>query len=582
MRPGKKFTLGFLPTLFALIAMIVAGCGSTPPSTQAPAKAPASQQVYRIGLGGISDINTFDPALSTDIDSATAIDMVYTGLVQENDQLQVVDQMAQSHSVSSDGLTYTFHLRPNLEFSDGTPLNANDVAYSIDRALSPALANQTGVTLTYLGLLKDAPQRVAGKVATLIGDSINVVDDNTITLTISKPAPYFLEALTYPTAYVVEKSVITKWGTKFTDHLGDNGGQGGDGPYMVQSYSHTTGITLVPNPHYYGKAQVLKKVELLFYKDVETAYQAYQAGQIDNGPVPAADAAVAEKDVAEFKKAPQLTIFYLAMNYLYKPFDNIDIRQAFELAVNKDVIATDIEKGLVTPTCHIVPAGMPGYDANLTCPDGAPTKGDATKAKALLAAGMQQEGITTLPSITITYPTGAADTADQITTMIQMWQSVLGVTVKAQAEDFNTMLTQIPETACATPNNPSACLNKGLQFWWLGWIADYPDAQDWLTLQFDKGAPNNDWNYGQNLSADASTQVQMQQLMEQADVNQNPTARIAQYNQAEQQIVNDVGWMPLYQADGVGLIKKYVQGIVLNAQGLTPPDDWANIYISTH
>ncbi len=585
MRPDKKFTLGFLSTLFALIAMIVAGCGGTSgPTTSKPAAAPASQQVYRIGLGGISDIATFDPALTTDVDSATAIDAVFVGMVQENDQLQVTGVLAQSWSHSADGLTYTFHLRPNLEFSDGTPLTANDVAYSIDRALTPALANQTGVTLTYLGLIKGAAERVAGKISSIIndGEGLQVVNDTTLNITITKPAPYFLQALTYPTAYVVEKSVIQKWGTRWTDHLSDNGGQGGSGPFMVQNYSHTTGITLVPNPHWYGKATQLKKVELLFYKDVSTAYQAYQAGQIDNAPVPPADAPQAERDVAEFKKTPQLTIFYVAMNYLYKPFDNIDIRQAFELAVNKDVIASAIEKNLVTPTCHIVPQGMPGYNPNLKCVDGASTKGDPTKAKQLLAEGMQQEGLKTLPPITIVYPSGAADTADQITTMIQMWQSVLGVTVTGKSEDFNTMLQQIPETACQTPDTPQKCLNKGLQMWWLGWIADYPDPQDWTTLQFDKGAANNDWNYGENFSNDAATQVATQKLLEQADVEQDPTVRMADYNKAEQQLVNDVAWMPLYQADGVGLIKKYVQGIVLNDQGLTPPQDWANIYISVH
>lgn len=585
MRPGKKFTLGFLSTLFALIAMIIAGCGGTNGNTTGkPAAAPASQQVYRIALGGISDIATFDPALTTDVDSATAIDMVFTGLVAENDQLQVTPVLAQSWSASSDGLIYTFHLRPNLTFSDGTPLTATDVAYSIDRALTPALANQTGVTLTYLGLIKGAADRVAGKLPTVIGagEGIQVINDTTLTITITKSAPYFLQALTYPTADVVEKSVVEKWGAKFTDHLSDNGGEGGSGPWVVQNYSHTTGITLVPNTHWYGKTQTLKKVELLFYKDVATGYQAYQAGQVDNTGVPPADAAAAERDVAEFKKSPQLTIFYVAMNYLYKPFDNIDIRQAFDLAVNKDVIASAIEKNLVTPTCHIVPQGMPGYDTNLTCPDGAPTKGDATKAKQLLAEGMQQEGLKTLPPISIVYPSGAEDTADQITTMIQEWQSTLGVTVTGKAEDFNTMLQQIPETACQTPTTPQKCLNKGLQMWWLGWIADYPDPQDWTTLQFDEGAANNDWNYGQNFSADASTQVATQKLLEQADVEQNPTTRMADYNRAEQQLVNDVAWMPLYQADGVGLIKKYVQGIVLNAQGLTPANDWANIYISAH
>jgi peptide/nickel transport system substrate-binding protein/oligopeptide transport system substrate-binding protein len=230
---------------------------------------------------------------------------------------------------------------------------------------------------------------------------------------------------------------------------------------------------------------------------------------------------------------------------------------------------------------------MPGYDPNLQCPGGGPTKGDPTKAKALFNQGMQEEGLTlaTFPSITLTYPTGAQDTADQVTTMIQAWQTVLGVTVKPQAIDFNTLVTETNQTVCQTPDTPAKCLNKGLQMWWIGWIADYPDPQDWTTLQFGQGSANDNMNYGQNLSSDIAQQKQVQQMLAQADAmvgTDQQDARMKLYNQAEEQLVNDVAWMSLFQSDVVGVIKKYVQGVVLNAQSLTPPDDWANIYISAH
>jgi len=165
--------------------------------------------------------------------------------------------------------------------------------------------------------------------------------------------------------------------------------------------------------------------------------------------------------------------------------------------------------------------------------------------------------------------------------MIQAWQSILGITVKTQAVDFTTLLGDVTSSACQTPDSPQKCLNKGLQMWWLGWIADYPDPQDWLTLQFAKGVSNNDWNYGQNFSSDAQQQVATQQLLEKADRDLGKD-RLSLYNQAEQQLANDVAWMPLFQADAAVLIKKYVYGVVLNAQGITPPDDWANIYIAVH
>ena len=112
--------------------------------------------------------------------SSDAINMVFTGMVEINDKLAVTPELASSYDVSSDGLTYTFHLRSGLMFSDGTPLTSADVAYSIDRALSPTISNLSGISLTYLGLIKDAPGRTTGKVASLINDSVLTPDANTV------------------------------------------------------------------------------------------------------------------------------------------------------------------------------------------------------------------------------------------------------------------------------------------------------------------------------------------------------------------------------------------------------------------
>jgi peptide/nickel transport system substrate-binding protein/oligopeptide transport system substrate-binding protein len=118
--------------------------------------------------------------------------------------------------------------------------------------------------------------------------------------------------------------------------------------------------------------------------------------------------------------------------------------------------------------------------------------------------------------------------------------------------------------------------------WSIGWIADYPDPQDWTSLQFAKGSPNNNANYGQNSSADAAQQQQVQQQLAQADVTANATQRLQMYNQAEQQLVNDVAWMPLFQQSTPELVKTYVVGHTLNAFYIVPPDAWSNVYIASH
>lgn len=585
MNSGKKLPLRLVPTLLALLTLLMAACGSQssgPSANQAPKKAPDSQQVYRIGVP-VADIKTLDPAQAVDLASIQAQEMLFTGLVMENDKLQATGQLATSWDISPDGLTYTFHLRPGMKFSDGALLNANDVAYSIDRALSPTLYSITYAPGLYLGLIKDAAKRGTGKVSTLIGDGLKVVNDTTLQILVTQKSAYFLQSLTYPTAWVVEKSLVEKWGAKWTEHLTDADHPGSSGPFVLQSYDHSVGLTYMPNPAYYGKQPQLKKVQQLFYQQIDSMYKAYQAGQLDNSVIPNSDVPVAEKNTAEFKKVPSLTIWYLGMNYLAKPFDNIDIRQAFSLAINRNIIAHNIEKDTVTASCHIIPFGMPGYDPNLVCPGGGPLKGDPTKARQLFEQGLQAEGLTvaTFPSITLPYPTGAPDIAQSVTTLVQEWQTTLGVTIKTQAMDFNTEITEINQTVCQTPSTPAKCLNKGLQMWWSGWIADYPDPQDWTTLQFGQNSANDNMNYGQNLGSDIAQQQTVQQQLAQADSDLG-TDRMTLYNKAEEQLVNDVAWCSLYQAGVVEVIKKYVQGVVINAQDLTPPDDWSTIYVSAH
>lgn len=574
MSIAKKLTILSL----CLLSILFTACnGFGGNNTKNPVKAALASQVYIDSQVDISDIPTFDPALaptsdlSSGLSSIKAIQMVFTGLVQLNDNLQVRPQLAQSWDQSPDGLTWTFHLKPHLTFSDGTPLTSKDVAYSIDRALQPT--TKSTLAPIYLGLIKDSDKLVSGRVPTLIGDSLLTPDDSTLMIMAKRNVAYFLDMLAYPYSYVVERSLIDKYSTKWTDHLAEGGGSG---PWKVQQYIHGKEIDFVPNPHYSGPNPQLIKVIFPFYQHSNAAYQAYQTGHADTTSVPAATFTDYKKR-PDFHQIPQLWINYYTMNYLQKPFDNIHIRQAFALAIDKTAIVNKVWKGTVLPTNHIVPQNMAGYNPQLTGPDGTQSlTGNSTKARALLMQGLQEEhwsSITQIPPIKLTYPTGVSHVDAEVAAMISMWQSVLGVTVTTDPVDFNTLVGKI----VATTGNAN-----GLQFWWFAWIAEYPDPQDWLTFQFDRGAINNNMNYGQNGSSDTAQQQTIQQQLETADQNPEQQARLQAYQQAEQQLVNDVAWMPMEQVTAVFLRQPYVIGMVDNAQGLTPPDDWANIYIAQH
>ncbi|WP_069805123.1 peptide ABC transporter substrate-binding protein [Thermogemmatispora onikobensis] len=572
MSTQQRVSTAGLVALLSLLVILLGACGGgNSGNTTSTRKAPLRQQVFVEPERGIQDLSTFDPALTFDVPSTTAIQMVFTGLVSLDKDLVVRPQLASSWTVSPNGLTWTFHLKPNLKFSDGTPLTSIDVAYSLDRALQPAQHSSTAPT--YLGLIKDADRLVKGQIRTIIGDSVLTPDPQTVVILARQKATYFLNALTYPCSYVVEKKLIDKYGTKWTDHLQEGGGAG---PFKVKEYTHNKRIVFVPNPQYYGPKPQLQQVIFPFYRETDTAYKAYQAGQVDFAIVPSQQVPRV-RNQPEFHLIPQLWIRYYGMNYLVKPFDSINMRRAFALALNKDELAHAIWKDVPIPTNHIIPLGMPGYNPNLRGPDNTVnTRGNPQLASQYFQKGLQDEGLTSasqLPPITITYPSGNQDQANEIAAAIQMWQNVLGVTVRGEAIDFNKMLDELSNTT----GNP-----HGLQMWAIGWVADYPDPQDWTTLQFDADSPYNQVNYGQNNASDRLQQQATQKLLEVADTLPDSNARLQAYQNAEQQLINDVAWLPITQVRSAYVLKPYVQGFVLNAQLQVPPDAWSQIYISVH
>ncbi len=556
-----------LPLLLCLFSLLLASCDLLGGSGVQLVKAPRDKQNYTLPEVGITDFETLDPALAHDTASTNAIQMIFTGLVQFNDRLEIVPQLAQSWQQGEDGVTWTFHLKPHLTFNDGTALTSTDVAYSLDRALQPSVQSTTAPL--YLSLIKDSDQLLAGHISTLIGRSLLTPDSTTLVIVTTKKAAYFPAMLTTPCAYVVEKSLINKYGARFTDHLNEGGGAG---PFKVAQYVHGQAIRFVPNTHYYNKQPQLQNVKMVFFRSTDETYRAYQANQVDMTGVPLSNLETDSKR-KDFHQVPQSWINYYTMNYLVKPFDNIKIRQAFALAINKAAIAKNVWKDTVIPTNHIVPQGMPAFNPNLKGPDGTSSlTGNAQRAQELLQQGMHEEGwssIAQMPKITLTYATGVPGFDQEVQTLIQTWQNVLHVTVSSNPVDYNTLLDKVT----------AATLNaQGLQFWGLSWVGEYPDAQDWLSLQFARGVPNNNMNYGQNTSAALSEQQTVQQLLESADANFDATARLKSYQQAEQQLVNDVAWLPMEQVTSTFLRTPNIVGIVDNGQGIIPPDDWANIY----
>ncbi len=513
------------------------------------------------------DLDSIDPALTQE-GLGDPFNIIFAGLVTIQDDGTVAKQLAASYQISPDALTYTFTLKSGLKFSDGTPLDANDVAYSLNRVVSP----QTKSSVTgYLNLLKDYDKVTSGRIPTLIGDSIIVKSPTQISLVISKPAAYFLQALTYSTGDVVEKKLIDKYGTNWVDHLAEGGG---NGPFKVQSYGHTTSLVLVPNPNYDGFKPKIQKIIYPIASDGDSIYKAYQAGQYDIASVPPPLDETASKTPG-YQNVPALSSRFIQLNYLAKPLDNIHIRQALALAINKDLIIRSIIHSSGIPSNHIVPNGMPGYNPKLTGPAGViSTAGDQTKAQQLLQQGLQEEGysnVSQLPTLTLEYDMSYQPGVDTITAIVAEWKQILGITIKTLGVQFN----QIIQDAVSTIGHTGP-----LQLWYGNWSADYPDPQDWLSNFFAQGGQDNFANYGQNNSSAAAEQQAVQAQLAQADGEQNPAERTKLYQDAEQKIVNDVGWIITYQMSFVVVANPKLRGWKLNPLGSIATSDWANIYFN--
>ncbi|GHO45459.1 peptide ABC transporter substrate-binding protein [Ktedonospora formicarum] len=549
-------------SLCALLFLFSA-CSLFGGNSQQTMKVSADKQIYTLPQVGITDLDTLDPALAHDDASIHAAQMLYTGLVQLNNKLEVIPQLAQSWQRSGDGLTWTFKLKPNLKFSDGTALTSADVAYSLNRALNPT--TQSTVAPLYLNIIKGADQVIAGRSQTLSG--IRTPDRNTIVITTAQPTAYLLSRLTMSCAFVVEKSLIDKYGAQFTDHLSQ---AGSSGPFKVAEYRHGQAITFSPNTNYYNPKPQLQKVIFRFYQTNEDAYKAYMNRQIDTANVPINNLQN-DKKRKDFHQLPQLWTNYYTMNYLTKPFDNIKIRQAFALAIDKQAIAQNIWKGSTIATNHLLPQGLKEYNDKLTGPDGTQNlRGNAQKAQELLKEGLKEENIASvsdLPDIQLTYATGIATTQQEVQVVIQQIQKALNITIKPNPVDYNTLLDQV---TASTMND------QGLQFWALSWIGEYPDPQNWLTYQFGKGSVNNNMNYGQNFGTSAARQQAVQDQLAKAD--SSPNGRAQSYQQTEQQLINDVAWIPTGQETSIFLRTTDIVGIIDNSQGIIPPDDWSIIY----
>ena len=501
-----------------------------PEPTTAPAVSGMEEASESGETGGVfrrlwSDPPTLDPHLTTDTTSSGVVVELFSGLVTMNTDLQLVPDIAESWDIDDTGTVYTFNLRKNAKFHDGKPITAQDVKWSLERAVHPDTASP--VADTYLNDIIGVEKALEGETTEIEG--VRVIDDHTIEFTIDAPKAYFLAKLTYPTAFVLDRENVEAGGRNWTEN------PNGTGPFRLAEYRIGERIILERNENFYRQPAHVDSISMNLAGGQAMAM--YENDEIDITGVGLFDLDRVLDPTEDLNKEliiapPDFSVSYVGFNTSMPPFDDPKFRQALNHAVDKELIATEVLSELVEPAYGILPPGFPGYNENLVG-----LEYDPGFARQLLAESKYADP-DTRPRIEVTVPGTGGTIGLDLEVIIEMWRQELGVEVEIQQVEWATYLEDLNQ-------------QRFQAYGGLGWQADYPDPQDFLDILFHTESSINHGAYS-NPELDA--------VLEEARTEADLEKRVSLYHQAEKMIVDDAAWLPLwYAGERYVLIKPHVE-----------------------
>ncbi len=476
-----------------------------------------------------ADPPTLDPHLTTDATSAAIIVEVFGGLVTIARDLQIVPDLA-TWDVTTDGKVYTFHIREDAKFHDGKPVTALDVKWSMERAADPATASP--VVDQYLGDIVGVKAKLRGEATEISG--VRVLDQRTLEITIDDAKSYFLAKMTYPTAFVLDQANVESSRRWFRE-------PNGTGPFRLAEYTPGETLILARNDFYHLGPPLLEKVRfilsggtsMLMYENDEIHITGVGLADLDRVLDPSSPLS------SELYNAPpRFSTDYIGMNVKEPPFDDPKVRQALNYAINKDLIASEIMAGLVVPAKGILPRDFPAYNAGLPG-----YEYDPEKARQLLSESKYGDDMDNFPRIMLTTAGSfGSNVGLDLEVILEMWSQNLGIEVLIQQTEFATYLQDLNK--------------RRFQMFQIGWIADYPDPENFLDLLFHSESNNNHTGYD-NAEAD--------RLLETARTEPDQEARYQLYRRAEELIMSEAPWVPLwYSGEQYVLIKPNVKNYHLS------------------
>ncbi len=494
-------------------------------ATSSSASTGGSDKTLRIVM--TIEPSTLDPAKISDLNTAELAMHTFESLTRYNDKNEIEPCLAEKWDVSPDGKAYTFHLRSGVKFHNGREFVAEDVKYSWERALAPKTASP--VAANYLEGIVGLKDVTSGKRPDLPG--VKVVDPHTIAVTLDSPRAYFPGMLTMAVDAIVCKEAVEKTGGQIT-----SASFVGTGPFTLEKYEPGKQITLKAFADYWGGKPKMDRIELPIILTPQTSYDNFVTNKLD--VFIDVESARYDQDHQAGKLTGEYRIFdiaaftYLGMQEIKQPaFAKKAVRQAIGMAIDRAQILKVAYKGLGTVANGMLPPAMPNGGPPPTAFTFNPTK-----AKQLLA----QAG----------YP-GGKGVPELNLSILQKQPATLAAAeiIRSNLKEnlgINVSIQQLESTEFFKEED-----THSLQFYYIDWVADYLDPQDFLSTLFKSTSTVDRTDY-KNPQFDA--------LCTKADALTDPQQRAALYGQAHQIVMDDMPVVPIIFEKRIGLLHTNVQG----------------------
>lgn len=529
----KKTVVSILAA--AMATSLLAGCGTSKNQSSSTAKV----QTLTANLG--AEPKSIDPAVNYEARGSSIIYNIFEGLTRIGDNNKTEPGLAKSWDIQNNGLKYIFHLRDGLKWSDGSELTAEDFRYGILRVLNP----KTGSSYAYYGYsIRNGEAFNKGK-ATEDQVGIKAIDKNTLEIDLDYSVPYLLDILSWHLMLPVKKSLVESnpngWSTDVKNLVVD-------GPFKITEWKHNDYIQLEKNPNYWDAKNVkLQKLKLTMITNENTALAAYKSGSLDviQTLVPASQLPILLSSKQASAKMEIGTKFVL-LNQTKKPFDNVKVREALSLALDREALVNSVLKGGQKAAKAYIPPTTPDTtgtkDFRTNGGSFIETKANVEKAKKALADAGYPDG-KGLPALEYSYSAGSPVDQAYAEALQNMWKQNLGINVSLKPIESKVFVAQLKQGNYEMAN--------------LGWISDFFDPGSMLDI-FASDSPN-DWAKYSNSKYD--------ELVKKAQKENDKQKRSQYLHQAENILLTDIPVIPVYYMSIPYMVKSNVKGVNISPLG---------------